>query len=114
MKDKHPLYEKRCIACKGGDPPLDGHRCHELLKELDPSWKLDGHLHREWRFRNFAEAWNCVDTLAEIAEKEGHHPELLFSWGKVEARIWTHKINGLTESDFILAAKYDHALEKKP
>ncbi|CRX38672.1 4a-hydroxytetrahydrobiopterin dehydratase [Estrella lausannensis] len=114
MKEKHcPLHEKKCVPCQGGVPPLEGHRVHELIKELSPGWKADTeqHLHKEWHFRDFKEAWRFVDRISEIAEGEGHHPDIYLSWGKVAVTLWTHKINGLTESDFILAAKYDKAFD---
>lgn len=117
MKEKQcPLHEKKCVPCQGGVLPMEGHKVHEMIKELSPGWKTDKeqHLHKEWHFRDFKEAWHFVDRLSEIAEGEGHHPDIYLAWGKVAVTLWTHKINGLTESDFILAAKYDKAFEKYP
>lgn len=82
-----------------------------LMKRLGAQWTLvkDHHLEREFGFRDFREALAFTNKVGEIAEAEGHHPDLTTSWGKVTVRIWTHKVDGLTESDFVLAAKTDRA-----
>ena len=102
------LAAKRCVPCRGGVPPLTGKALEEMQAQL-PGWQVvDGHhLARNRTFPDFRTALDFVNRAGEIAEAEGHHPDLYLSWGKVETRIWTHKIDGLTESDFILAAKID-------
>ena len=92
---------------------MEKSRAEELLRELDDGWRLnpDGHLERTYAFRNFADAMAFANKVAGIAEKEGHHPDLHIAWGKCKAEIWTHKIRGLTESDFYLAAKADRAFK---
>ena len=102
------LVAKHCIPCKGGVPPLQQSEITQLLGQL-PGWQAVGahHLLKTYAFPDFATALDFVNKAGAIAEAEGHHPDLLLSWGKVEVKIWTHKINGLTESDFILAAKID-------
>ncbi|HTS65663.1 MAG TPA: 4a-hydroxytetrahydrobiopterin dehydratase [Candidatus Acidoferrales bacterium] len=102
------LAAKHCVPCRGGVPPLAGEALEQLKAQL-PGWQVvDGHhLVKTFSFPDFRAALDFVNKAGAIAEAEGHHPDLLLSWGKVEARIWTHKVNGLTESDFILAAKLD-------
>ncbi len=101
------LENKSCIPCQGGVPPLSSKETDTFLKELKGTWKLNtqGHLSRDFVFDNFMKALDFANKIAPIAEKEGHHPDLTVAWGKCGVEIWTHKINGLTESDFILAAK---------
>ena len=86
-------------------------RAEELLRALDDGWLLnsDGHLERVYRLQNFAQAMALANKVADIAEAEGHHPDLAIAWGKCQVEIWTHKIGGLTESDFYFAAKADRA-----
>ncbi len=102
------LSEKHCVPCRGGVPALQGDALEKLKGQL-PGWDVqDGHhLARTYSFPDFRQALDFVNRVGEIAEAEGHHPDLYLAWGKVEVRIWTHKIDGLTESDFILAAKID-------
>ena len=102
------LAEKHCVPCRGGVPPLAGADLDRLRAEI-PEWQVvDGHhLLRTFTFPDFRTALDFVNRAGAIAEEEGHHPDLLLSWGKVEVKTWTHKIDGLTESDFILAAKID-------
>lgn len=90
---------------------MEKSRAEELLRELDDGWGLnpDGHLERAYAFKNFAEAMAFANKTADVAEDEGHHPDLYIAWGKCKVEIWTHKISGLTESDFYLAAKADRA-----
>jgi len=101
------LAERECVPCRGGVPSLAGDRIRELHEELGGSWKVmdDHHLSKEFEFKDFVDALSFANRVGEIAEREGHHPDLHLSWGKVRVEIWTHKIDGLTESDFILAAK---------
>jgi 4a-hydroxytetrahydrobiopterin dehydratase len=100
------LAEKHCVPCRGGVPPLSGEALETLKAQL-PDWQVvDGHhLARTFTFPDFKTALEFVNRAGAIAEEEGHHPDLLLTWGKVEVKIWTHKVDGLTESDFILAAK---------
>ncbi len=106
------LLDKHCVPCSGGVPPLDPATRERLLAQLGGDWKaVDGHhLEKEYRFRNFREALAFANRVGEIAEQEGHHPEIRLSWGWVRLLVWTHKIDGLTENDFVLAAKADGAL----
>jgi len=107
------LVNKSCIPCKGGVPPLAGDALATLAKRLPPEWTVeDGHhLACTTTFRNFRQALAFTNAIGEVAEQEKHHPEITLTWGRVTVRIWTHKIDGLTESDFILAAKIS-ALDK--
>ncbi|MCY3775600.1 MAG: 4a-hydroxytetrahydrobiopterin dehydratase [Candidatus Aminicenantes bacterium] len=102
------LAEKRCIPCRGGVPPLTADEIAPLLDQLQ-GWAVveDHHLRKLVRFPDFAEALAFVNQVGEIAEAEDHHPDIYLAWGKAEITLWTHKINGLTESDFVLAAKID-------
>ena len=102
------LAEKHCVPCRGGVPPLRGEEL-ERMKAQVPGWRVvdNHHLSRARTFPDFKTALEFVNRVGALAEAEGHHPDLYLSWGKVEVEIWTHKINGLTESDFILAAKID-------
>lgn len=105
------LAEKECVPCKGGVPPLDRAKQKELLGELHPDWSIEQeyHLTRNFKFKNFAEALDFVNKVGAIAERQNHHPDIYLAWGKVTVEVWTHKIKGLTESDFIFAAKVDEA-----
>jgi 4a-hydroxytetrahydrobiopterin dehydratase len=102
------LAEKHCVPCRGGVPALQGEALAQMQAQL-PGWQVvDGHhLTRSFQFPDFKTALEFVNRAGAIAEEEGHHPDLLLSWGKVDVKTWTHKIDGLTESDFILAAKID-------
>jgi 4a-hydroxytetrahydrobiopterin dehydratase len=107
------LADRQCVPCRGGVPPLGAAEIGRLLAELGPNgWRaVDGHhLEKEYRFPDFAQALAFVDRVGAIAEQQGHHPDLFLAWGKVRVTVWTHKIDGLTESDFVLAAKCDAAL----
>ena len=103
------LASKQCVSCRGDVPPVTGDHITELHRQLDEGWKVidEHHLTREFTFKDFAKALSHVNRVAEIAEEQGHHPDIYLSWGQVRVKIWTHKIDGLTESDFILAAKID-------
>lgn len=103
------LAEKECVPCKGGVPPLGVQEASALLAKLGGGWRLvDGRqLEKEYRFGNFREALAFTNRVGELAESQGHHPDIRLSWGRVVLTIWTHKIGGLTESDFVLAAKAD-------
>jgi 4a-hydroxytetrahydrobiopterin dehydratase len=102
------LTEKHCVPCRGGVPPLQGEELEKMKAQL-PEWQVvDGHhLTRSYTFPDFKTALDFVNRVGAIAEAEGHHPDLYLAWGKVDVKTWTHKIDGLTESDFILAAKIE-------
>lgn len=102
------LADQTCVPCRGGVPPLQ-HDAIQTLQPKIPHWEVpnDHHLFRVFRFPDFKKALDFVNRAGVIAEEQGHHPDLLLAWGKVEVTICTHTINGLTESDFILAAKLD-------
>ena len=102
------LAEKHCVPCRGGVPALQGEALEQMQAQL-PGWQVvDGHhLTRSFQFPDFKTALEIVNRAGAVAEEEGHHPDLLLAWGKVDVKTWTHKIDGLTESDFILAAKID-------
>ena len=106
------LAKKTCIPCKGGVPPMKGAKLDDLLEKLKNDWKIikEHHLEKEYSFKNFKEALNFTIKVGELAENQGHHPDIFLAWGKVKLTIWTHKIDGLTESDFIFAANADKEL----
>jgi 4a-hydroxytetrahydrobiopterin dehydratase len=103
------LASKTCVPCKIGTAPLQGVEIARLLDRLGSGWQVvDGHhLRKEYRFENFRQALEFTNKVGEIAEEQGHHPDLHLSWGKLDVLVWTHKIDGLTESDFVFAAKVD-------
>ncbi|UCD22976.1 MAG: 4a-hydroxytetrahydrobiopterin dehydratase [Gemmatimonadota bacterium] len=103
------LANKQCVPCRGGVPALKGDEIASLLDQLAGGWRVveEHHLEKEYHFKDFATALAFTNAIAEIAEEQGHHPDIHLTWGKVGLKIWTHKIDGLTESDFILAAKAD-------
>jgi 4a-hydroxytetrahydrobiopterin dehydratase len=105
------LADQQCIPCRGGVPPLAKNRVATLLKELGGGWEVNpaGHLERAYDFKDFKGALKFANAVGEIAEEQGHHPDLYVRWGQCRVEIWTHKISGLTESDFYLAAKADRA-----
>jgi 4a-hydroxytetrahydrobiopterin dehydratase len=102
------LASKTCVPCRGDVPPLKGAELEELSRQV-PGWEVvdEHHLRREFRFKNFREALDFVNRVGELAEEQAHHPDIVLGWGRVGVTIFTHKIDGLTESDFILAAKID-------
>ncbi len=102
------LASKTCVPCRGGIPPLKGGELQSLLKQVN-GWNLveEHHITKTFKFPDFRQALNFTNRVGELAEEQGHHPDIYLAWGKVEIKTWTHKINGLTESDFILAAKID-------
>jgi 4a-hydroxytetrahydrobiopterin dehydratase len=102
------LASKTCVPCKGGTPPLKGEELEGLQRQV-PGWEVveEHHLRRRFRFENFRESLSFVNRVGELAEEQGHHPDIGFGWGYAEISVWTHKIDGLTESDFIFAAKVD-------
>lgn len=107
------LADQRCIPCTEGTPPLTGDEIQPLLTELGPMWQVgsEGHLHKKFKLDDFTQAVEFVDAIALVAEAEGHHPDLCMGWGRVEVELWTHKIHGLSEADFVMAAKIDRVGE---
>ena len=112
MKDNTDLHNKNCIPCKGGIPPFAISEIHKYLKKVD-GWDVKKKeeetyfLEKNFTFKNFLESQNFINKVGEIAEQEGHHPDIWFGWGYAKIKIFTHAIKGLHESDFILAAKVD-------
>ena len=106
------LYEKNCVPCRGGVPPFEIAEIHKYLKKID-GWDVKKNdqeayfLEKSFKFKNFSESQNFTNEVGKIAETEGHHPDILFGWGYAKIKIFTHKIKGLVESDFILASKID-------
>jgi len=109
--DMTGLSQKSCVPCRGGVPPLKGQALAELHAQLRQSahWKVvdQHHITREFKFPDFKSALGFVNCVGTLAEEQGHHPDILLAWGRVAITLWTHKVDGLTESDFILAAKID-------
>ena len=104
------LLEKKCVPCEGGVPPLKGEQMQQYLDELQGEWRVveEKKIQRQFKFKNFKEAIAFVNKVAEIAEREGHHPDMrVYGWNKVEIELSTHAIGGLSENDFILAAKIE-------
>ncbi len=106
--DACSLAEKKCVPCAGGVPPLAAEEIKRLLEQV-PGWAVSAehHIEKTYDFADFKTALEFVVRIGAVAEQEGHHPDIELSWGRVKVRIFTHKICGLTESDFILAAKID-------
>jgi len=105
------LTKKHCVPCEGGIPPMSKNEAEKYLKEVK-GWQLAGNkIEKNLKFRNFKHAMKFVNKVAELAEEEGHHPDILvYSWNKVKLMTYTHAIGGLSENDFILAAKIDKLL----
>lgn len=105
------LTDKTCIPCHGGVPALKGKVLADMHHQLPEfaSWSVvnEHHIVRQYKFPDFRSALAFVNKVGDVAEEQGHHPDILLTWGKVEIALWTHAVNGLTESDFILAAKID-------
>ena len=106
------LAQQECIPCKGGVPPLKGESLRNLQQQLGAGWNVvqEHHLEKEYTFKNFRDALAFTNRVGELAEATNHHPDIYLAWGKVKVTLWTHKIDGLTESDFIMAAKIDRLL----
>ncbi|OHB45280.1 MAG: 4a-hydroxytetrahydrobiopterin dehydratase [Planctomycetes bacterium GWE2_41_14] len=102
------LASRKCVPCKGGVTPLKGEALQTLQRQVE-GWNVveEHHLFKSFKFPDFSKALDFVNKVGAIAEEQGHHPIITLAWGKAEITIYTHKINGLTESDFILAAKID-------
>ena len=103
------LATKQCIPCRGGVPPVKGAELGALQQQLRGDWQVvdEHHLEKEYRFDDFRQALDFTVKVGEMAEEQDHHPDIVLAWGKVKVTIWTHKIDGLTESDFVFAAKID-------
>ena len=103
------LASMECVPCKGGVPPLAGDELNQMMDRLGGGWQVvDGHhLEKEFQFSNFRGALDFTNRVGELAEAQGHHPDIYLTWGKVKITVWTHKIDGLTESDFVFSAKSD-------
>ena len=102
------LADRKCVPCRVGVPPLKGEELKTLHRNV-PDWTVanEHHLQREFHFPDFKQALDFVNRVGAIAEEQGHHPDILLTWGKADITLWTHSVNGLTESDFIMAAKID-------
>ena len=105
------LADKTCVPCRGGTPPLRGQELEKLQASV-PDWNVvnQHHIHREFRFPDFKQALDFVNRVGALAEQQGHHPDILLAWGKADITLWTHSIDGLSESDLIMAAKIDRLL----
>ncbi len=105
------LARKECVPCKGEVPPLKGDELNRLSEQVE-GWDVieEHHLSKTYKFHNFLKALEFVNKVGSISEQQGHHPNIFLTWGKARIETWTHKIDGLTESDFILAAKIDEIL----
>ncbi len=103
------LADKTCTPCRGGVPPLEGRELESLATQLGGDWQvIDGHhLEKEYRFPDFRQALEFTNRIGELAEEVNHHPNIFLTWGRVRVELWTHKIDGLNEADFVWAAKAD-------
>lgn len=103
------LASRQCEPCRGGVPRLRGEEISRLREELGQDWDVvdEHHLAKRFAFPDFAEALAFVNRVGEMAEEQGHHPDVHLAWGEVRLEVWTHKIDGLTQSDFVFAAKAD-------
>ena len=103
------LATKQCVPCKGGVPPLEGAELAKLHEQLGNDWRVveAHHLEKTYRFADFREGLAFTNRVGQLAEEQNHHPDIHLAWGRVRLTLWTHKIDGLTESDFVLAAKVD-------
>ncbi len=108
------LADKHCVPCRGGVPPLKGEELKKYATQVS-DWKIvdEHHLTKTFVFPDFKTALDFVNRVGAVAEQEGHHPDLTLTWGRVDVKTYTHKIDGLTESDFVLAAKVDREFFKK-
>jgi 4a-hydroxytetrahydrobiopterin dehydratase len=109
------LADQKCIPCRGGVPPLTPEQMKPLMAQLE-GWRLeeDKKLVKQYDFKNFVQAMEFANAITPVAEEQGHHPDLYVAWGKVVVYLWTHKIDGLTESDFYMAAKIDRVFDNLP
>ncbi|MBI1319914.1 MAG: 4a-hydroxytetrahydrobiopterin dehydratase [Candidatus Hydrogenedens sp.] len=107
------LAGQDCVPCKGGIPPLEGEALAALHEKLGNDWQvIDGHhLEKEFKFPDFKQALAFTNAVGDLAESINHHPDILTAWGKVKVTVWTHKINGLAEADFVFAARCEAAYQ---
>lgn len=105
------LASQTCVPCRGGTPPIKGVELKRIQQQV-PQWNVinEHHIVRTFTFPDFKQALDFVNRVGAVAESQGHHPDILLTWGKAEITLWTHKIDGLTHSDFIMAAKIDQLL----
>ena len=110
------LAAKRCVPCRGGTEPLRGAALAALLAQLGGGWQVidEHHLEKQFRFRDFAGALAFANEIGALADEQNHHPDLHVAWGRLGVTIWTHTIDGLTESDFVFAAKVDQRFSARP
>jgi len=110
------LADRECLPCKGGVPPLKGEELTTFAAQLSAEWQVvaEHHLEKTYRFRDFREALDFTNRVGELAESVGHHPDIHLAWGQVKVTVWTHKIDGLVEADFVFAAKTEALLESSP
>jgi 4a-hydroxytetrahydrobiopterin dehydratase len=103
------LARRKCVPCHGGIAPLKGAELKQYLQALGGDWKAvkNHHLEKEFKFKDFKSALAFTNKIGALAERQGHHPDLYLAWGKVRVTIWTHAVDGVTESDFVLAAKIE-------
>jgi 4a-hydroxytetrahydrobiopterin dehydratase len=103
------LSAKKCIPCQGGVEPLKGQSLKDYTQQLAAGWSVieEHHLEKQFKFKNFRQALDFTNKVGELAESEGHHPDIYLAWGKVRVTLWTHKTGGLHENDFIMAVKID-------
>src|SRR3954470_19066176 len=103
------LANRHCEPCRAGTPPLRHEQIVRLRAELDPAWEVvdQHHLERVFKFPDFKQALAFTNRVGELAEKEDHHPDIHLGWGRVKVVLFTHKIDGLSDNDFVLAAKID-------
>jgi 4a-hydroxytetrahydrobiopterin dehydratase len=105
------LLAKKCVPCEGGVPPIKGEAIKDYLTDLKWDWEIvesEKKIRREFKFKGFGDAISFVNAVADLAENEGHHPDFHIFYSKVIIELWTHAINGLSENDFIMAAKIDN------
>ncbi|MGK5094335.1 4a-hydroxytetrahydrobiopterin dehydratase [Deltaproteobacteria bacterium TL4] len=107
------LAQRQCIPCQGGTPSLRGEALRSFISQLDDGWLLieEHHIEKEYHFKDFSSALSFTNRVGALAENQGHHPDIYLAWGKVKLSLWTHKIDGLSASDFIFAAKVDQQIE---
>jgi 4a-hydroxytetrahydrobiopterin dehydratase len=110
MSDKEDLTKLKCVPCRGNEPTLEMNEAKDMLGEVE-GWELheedEPHIEKEFKFDDFAGAMKFVNEVAELAEEEGHHPDICIHWNRVDLTLWTHAIGGLHKNDFIVAAKID-------
>ena len=106
------LADKECVPCKGGTPALKGNDLARLQESLGGGWRVieEHHLEKEFKFKDFKQALAFTNKVGNLAEEQNHHPDIYLAWGRVKLTIWTHSVNGLSEGDFVLAAKADRLL----